>query len=223
MAHKTVYWKKENTLGFIILNHLPSNRMNRGFLEDLFDAIDLADKELEGVKAIIIQSSCRHFSSGADLDDIKQFITEGIVQEDTQLCFLENVYRSSRAFTRLKNFPVPVIAAVSGVCIGSGFELALAAHIRIAEKNATLGLPELTWNLMPGCGGTLRLSQLTSQASRYILTAETFTAKEAFQQGLINRIVKKQDLLPTAWDIAEKIAAHPISRIKEVMKQLSHE
>lgn len=104
----------------------------------------------------------------------------------------------------------PVIAAVNGHCLAGGLELALACDIRIASENATFGLPEVRFGIIPGAGGTQRLPRLISpgRALEIILTGEPVTAEEALRAGLVERVVKPGDLLPAATALAEKICAN---------------
>ena len=218
-----VYWEKQDRIGSIVLNSPPSNQMDRHFLNYLFDAIEKASHEVNHLGAIVIRSSGRHFSSGADLNDIKKFVFEDIGGAGGETHFGNNVFRTSKAFELLNNLPVPVIAAISGVCIGSGFELALAAHLRIAADNSVLGLPETTWNLMPGCAGTLRLTRIASTglAHKYILTGETFTAADGWTMGAIDLITGKNELQTAVFDLARKIIDHGNTWIHSVMKEFN--
>lgn len=111
-----------------------------------------------------------------------------------------------------RNFDLwkPVIAAVNGHCLAGGLELALACDIRIASENATFGLSEVRFGIIPGAGGTQRLPRLVplSRALEMILTGEPITAGEAFQAGIVSRVVDRKELLPAATALAERICAN---------------
>jgi enoyl-CoA hydratase len=100
-----------------------------------------------------------------------------------------------------------VIAAVNGFALGGGLELAMACHIRIASDNAKMGLPEVTLGLIPGYGGTQRLTQLVGRgkALEMIMTADMVTAADALALGLVNHVVTQEELLPKAEEILNKI------------------
>lgn len=102
----------------------------------------------------------------------------------------------------------PVIAAVNGYCLAGGLELALACDIRIASESAVFGLPEVTWGIVPGAGGTQRLPRAIplGAALELILTGERITAAEAHRLGLVNRVVPPDRLLPEALAVAERVA-----------------
>jgi E-phenylitaconyl-CoA hydratase len=105
----------------------------------------------------------------------------------------------------------PVIAAVNGLCLGGGLELALACDIRLASANATFGLPEVRWAIIPGQGGTQRLPRAVPPAIalEMILTGRPIDAKRASALGLVNRVVPQARLRTEARSMAETIAAHP--------------
>jgi E-phenylitaconyl-CoA hydratase len=105
----------------------------------------------------------------------------------------------------------PVIAAVNGHCLGGGLELALACDLRVASENATFGLPEARWAIIPGQGGTQRLPRAVPPniALEMILTAQPIDAQRAYQIGLVNRVVPLAKLLPEAMALATTIAKHP--------------
>jgi len=113
----------------------------------------------------------------------------------------------STVFDLIENGNKPVIAAINGFALGGGLELAMACHLRVAAETAKMGLPEVTLGLMPGYGGTQRLTQLVGKgkALEMIMTADMITAGEAYQYGLVNHMVSPDDLLLKAEEILNKI------------------
>jgi enoyl-CoA hydratase len=111
--------------------------------------------------------------------------------------------RGQRILQLLEQMPVPVVAAINGFALGGGCELALACHIRIASENAQLGLPEVKLGIIPGYGGTQRLTQLVGKgrALELMLTGNPIKAEEALRIGLVNRVVPAEQLLPTCFDL----------------------
>ena len=110
-------------------------------------------------------------------------------------------------FDFIENLNKPVIAAVNGYALGGGLELAMACHIRVASENALLGLPETSLGLIPGYGGTQRLTQLAGKGKAFemIFTAKMIKAEEAASLGLVNQVVSAEELMPTVEKMAGSI------------------
>ena len=106
----------------------------------------------------------------------------------------------SEHFQALRDLPYPVVAAVSGCCLGSGFELALACTARVASENAFFALPESQHGLIPGCGGTVNLTELIGfrKAMTLVLSGELISAAQALDLGLVDIVVKRKELMSTA-------------------------
>ncbi len=153
--------------------------------------------------AIVTGSGEKAFCAGADLRNMAQFVKMNPIERREQR---EKSYGMG-GITRHLNIWKPIIAAVNGVAYGGGLELALACDIRVASDNAKMGLLETKWGIIPGQGGTQRLSRLVplGRALEMIFTAEQADAQEAYRIGLVNRVVSQKDLLPTAVALAEKI------------------
>ena len=151
------------------------------------------------VKAVIVTGAGdRAFVAGADINQLTEL---------TGLGGREWGLHGQRIFGQIENLPKPVIAAVNGYALGGGLELAMACHIRIASENAKLGQPEVKLGIVPGYGGTQRLPRLVGKgrALEMILTGDPITAEEAHRIGLLNRVVPKEELIPTARRIASRI------------------
>lgn len=155
----------------------------------------------DAVKSIIITGGGeKAFVAGADINELAQM---------TPITGKATAERGQRTFSSIERFPKPVIAAVNGFALGGGCELALACHIRIGSENAQLGLPEVTLGIIPGYGGTQRMARLLGKgkALELILTADRIGAAEAERIGLLNRVVPADQLMPTAEEMARKIAS----------------
>ncbi len=157
--------------------------------------------------AILTGAGEEAFCSGADLGAVSEFYRS--------LTSAERLERAQRApglggITRNLRLWKPVIAAVNGYCLAGGFELALACDIRVASDNATFGLPEVTWGIVPGAGGTQRLPRLAplGAAIELIMTGERISAGEAHRLGIVNRVVARSELMRVAHEIAQKICAN---------------
>lgn len=164
-------------------------------LEEIVDGLKL-DKDIRVV--IITGAGEKSFSAGADLKE-RRTLNEKDVRR--------NVSRIRDVFTKIEELPQPTIAAINGYALGGGFELALACDFRLSVKEAVVGLTEVSWGIIPGAGGTQRLSRLigNSRAKELILTARKIDAQQAFDWGIINKVVERVQLLEASVELAEEI------------------
>lgn len=175
------------------------NALNMQTLSELSQVLDeiAADESVRGV--IIIGKGEKAFVAGAD---IKEFMNHSVI-EASEL----SRYGQENVMNKIHHFAKPVIAAINGFALGGGLELALACHMRIAVANAKMGLPEVSLGIIPGYGGTQRLTQLVGRgkALEIILTADMISAADAKHIGLINHIVDNQaELLQKATELLER-------------------
>jgi enoyl-CoA hydratase len=163
------------------------NALNNQVFEELDAALDhiKSNTEIKGI--IVTGSGDKAFVAGAD---IKELNTLG----DSEA--IKKSLRGQRVFQKLENLTIPVIAAVNGYALGGGCELAMACHIRIASKNALMGLPEVSLGLIPGYGGTQRLPKLVGEAKalELTLTGKFAKAEEAKAIGLVNDVAEDSAL-----------------------------
>ena len=204
-----IVWQVTDEVGHMILNNPPHNRMCLAFFARLSHLARYIIPD-SNVKAIVVYGMGRNFSSGAHLNDLLSAIASE-TKKDAMSEILEypkSLSENIRSFSFFKQLPIPVIAAIRGVCIGSALELALCCHIRVCAKEALLGFPEATFNLMPGCGGTQRLPALIgfAKAMKMILQGETVSAEEAYHLGIVDVIVTKKDVISRAIHEAKHIA-----------------
>ena len=182
-----------------------SNAFNVQLLQELERAVAEA-RFAENLRVLVITGAgTRTFCSGADLKE-RLTMSEAEVRR-----FLFSI---RRLFNDLEALPLPVIAAINGVALGGGMELALACDLRVATVNASMGLPETQLAIIPGAGGTQRLPRLVgvSVAKELIFTGRRLTAEEALAKGLVNRIVAEDKLLDVCFELAEEICgAGPIA------------
>lgn len=164
-------------------------------LEEVVDGLKL-DKYIRAV--IITGAGDKAFSAGADLRE-RRTLNEKEVRR--------NVNMIRDCFTKIEELPQPTIAAINGYALGGGLELALACDFRIAATEATMGLTEVSWGIIPGAGGTQRLTRLIgiSKAKELILTARKISAISAYELGLVNKVVERDQLLPSSVELAEEI------------------
>jgi enoyl-CoA hydratase/carnithine racemase len=179
----------------------PANMTDHLFFEELSKILSGLSRYPE-TRGLILSGQGRHFSSGADIEELKDRL------ELPYATTLEELRSHSLAsFQGLASLPFPVVAAIQGCCLGSGMELALSCHYRICTKNALFSLPEARFGLMPGCGGTVRLTQLVGvgKAIDLILSGRNLLAGDALRLGLVDLITGKKDLLDTAVRFIEKL------------------
>ncbi len=201
----------------IITINRPSklNALNKSTIEELHLAFKQLN-ELDSVKAIIITGSGdKAFVAGADISEFADFDTnEGaeLARKGQKLLF-----------DFVQNLSTPVIAAVNGFALGGGLELAMAAHFRVASTNAKMGLPEVSLGVIPGYGGTQRLTQLVGKGKslEMIMTAGMIDADEAKSWGLINHVVSQEELLPFTEKMATKITRNSSTAIAAAIKAVN--
>lgn len=170
------------------------NALDNDVLNELGVAFELAQADI-GVRALIVTGSGRAFAAGADIANLRKL-------NDT-FSGREGSLAGQDVMNTLAALPIPTIAAINGFALGGGLELALAADLRVAARDAKLGLPEVGLGLIPGYGGTQRLPRLIGQARAFdlIFTGRHVGAEEALQLGLVNRVA--DDALAEAKALAE--------------------
>lgn len=175
------------------------NALNAQTIEELRSAIQeaLDDKEVKGI--IITGEGDKAFVAGADIKEIAE------LNEMTARKFAEE---GQETFALIEDSDKPVIAAINGYALGGGNELAMACHLRIAVENAKFGQPEVNLGIIPGYGGTQRLTQLIGKgkALEIMLTGDMISAQEAKGLGLINHMVSsREELMELSMKIMKKI------------------
>jgi E-phenylitaconyl-CoA hydratase len=201
-----VIYEKRGKIAYIMINRPEAmNSIDWETHEELCNAwTDFRDDQDLWV-AILTGAGDKAFSAGADL---KKLIPK--VAQQTALEKMEEVsYRPAfGGITKNMKIWKPMIAAINGICLAGGLEMALACDIRVAAENAVFGLMEVQWGIIPGAGGTQRLPRAIplAKAMEMILLAERIDAKEALRLGLVNRVVPSKDVMPTAVEMAERIS-----------------
>jgi enoyl-CoA hydratase len=186
-------------IAILTFNSPPVNVLSRELLEELSAALT-GLQENRSVRVIVLASSSeKAFAAGAN------------IREMAPLGPREARVHGGRgqAVTRLiERLPLPVIAAVHGVCLGGGCEIALACDFIVASEDAQFGQPEIRLGVMPGWGGTRRLPRRigAARARRWIYLGESVPARDAYQAGLVDQVVPREDLLPAALALAGELA-----------------
>lgn len=183
MASTELLTKREGGALIATLNRPgPLNALNKDLFEDIQRLVDVLDTD-KTVRALILTGSGeKSFCVGADLKE-----RQGMNEKDI-LVRLDSVHK---LYSRLENLPFVVIAAINGMAFGGGLELALACDFRICAEDAALGFPEVELAIIPGNGGTQRLARVVglAKALELVLLAKRLTATEAFQYGVVTKVV----------------------------------
>ena len=185
-------------VGLITLNRPESyNALNLQLLEELMRALKSFDN-LDQVGAMVITGNQKAFAAGADISHMSN-ATEDEIRNSSFI----------PTFTKIKKIKKPVIAAVAGFCLGGGLELAMTCDLITSAENSKFGQPEINLGIIPGAGGTQRLTRAVGKviAMEMILTNRTLSAQEALEYRLINHIYPTSEYLSLTLDLAQKIAA----------------
>ncbi|HEV2165640.1 MAG TPA: enoyl-CoA hydratase-related protein [Thermoplasmata archaeon] len=182
----------------VTIRNPPVNALSKRVLADLDRVVGEVASD-PGARAVVLTGEGTYFSAGADLKEVAGIDASGA------RTLLET---GQRLFSRISSLPPPVVAAINGLAVGGGLELALACDLRICGDAAKLGAPEVNYGLMPAYGGTQRLARLVgpAKAREIIFTGSLIPAAEALRIGLVNRSVPSGQELRAARDLAHAIA-----------------
>ncbi|GIK16634.1 MAG: enoyl-CoA hydratase [Planctomycetota bacterium] len=187
----------QDRVGVITLNRPKQlNALNLELMKQLVAALEAFDTD-DNLRVIVLAGGERAFAAGADINDMA----------DSNV--VEQVKRNQFArWERIRRISKPIVAAVSGHCLGGGCELMMHCDIIIASETAQFGQPEINLGVMPGAGGTQRLTRATGKATAMdvILTGRTLSAAEALAAGLVSRVVPKEHFFSEAMKVARTIA-----------------
>jgi enoyl-CoA hydratase/carnithine racemase len=199
----------------VTINHPPVNVLSGEVLMELEKTMD----ELGGnkdVKVIILTGTGPVFIAGADIKAMAQIKNSADGKKAAG--------EGQRIFLKIERMEKPVIAAINGVCLGGGMELAMACHIRMCSDRAKLAQPEITLGIIPGFGGTQRMSRYVGRgkATEWILTGDNIAPQDAKAAGLVNHVIPEAELLRQAQGLAKKIAMKPAVAIAQALKAINH-
>ena len=197
MAYETILVETRGKVGLVTLNRPKAlNALNSVVMEEVVAALQAFEAD-DGIGAIVLTGSEKAFAAGADIKEM---------QEKSYIdMYMADFFAGWDAMTRIRK---PIIAAVSGYALGGGCELAMMCDFIIAGDNAKFGQPEITLGVMPGMGGSQRLTRFVgkSKAMDMCLTGRMMDAAEAERSGLVSRVVPAADVVEEAVKAAEKIA-----------------
>lgn len=212
MNYDTLLTTIENNTCVITINRPDKlNALNKNVFNDLDKAIDEVINNPEIKSAIITGAGPKAFVAGADIAEFA-----GLTKEQA----MDLAQRGQDIFFKIENSPKPIVAAVNGFALGGGCELAMACHFRLCSENAKFGQPEVNLGLIPGYGGTQRLTQLVGKGKSMELqmTGNLTDAVEALRLGLVNHITLAEELLAKTKEILQIIHSKAPIAVSKVIQ-----
>ncbi|MEU8983496.1 enoyl-CoA hydratase/isomerase family protein [Streptomyces sp. NPDC058251] len=208
----TVHLEVAEGVGTIRLDRPPMNALDVATQDRLKELAEEATRRAD-VRAVVLYGGEKVFAAGADIKEMQAMDHAAMVVRSRAL---------QDSFTAVARIPKPVVAAVTGYALGGGCELALCADYRIAADNAKLGQPEILLGLIPGAGGTQRLSRLIgpSKAKDLIFTGRMVKADEALTLGLVDRVVPADEVYTAAHAWAAKLAQGPAIALRAAKESI---
>ncbi len=216
MGYENIIYDVEEGTGVLTINRPDKlNALNAQTVDEILHVLSIVKTD-DGVKALIVTGAGQKaFVAGADIPEIQRIGLKGGL----------DFSRKGQGMTRLlEELGKPSIAAVNGLALGGGCELALACTFRILSENAKLGLPEIALGAIPGYGGTQRMSRIIGKSRTLwlLLMGDMVSAQEALQMGLANMVVKSEELIGTATAVAGKIAQKAPLAVKMALMAVNH-
>lgn len=211
MSYSTFNTKLEGEIAILTISRPESlNALNSILFKELNAYLD-SITENNKVKVLVITGDGKAFVAGADIAEMQNMTKEEAFQFSKT---------GQNTYLRLENLDIPVIAAVNGYALGGGCELALACDFRISNNYGKFGLPEVSLGLIPGYGGTQRLSRLSGLGNTLFLqlTGQMIDAEEALRMGIVQKVTEASELMNEALKIAKKITQHGPNAIKTLKR-----
>ena len=200
MEYKNILLDQDGPIGIITLNRPKVlNALNRETMDEVVDAMEALERD-DAVRCLVLTGNDRAFAAGADVTEMAAATPADMLAG----------YRFQQ-WERIRKISKPIIAAVRGYALGGGCELAMLCDMIVAGEGARFGQPEINIGIMPGAGGTQRLTRAVgkARAMEMVLTGRHITAAEALAAGLLTRVVPDEVALEEARKLAHQIAAKP--------------
>ena len=215
MIFETLKFEIKEQIGYLTISRPKAlNALNIKVLEEI--ELFIKNLETKRLRVLIVQGAGdKAFVAGADIKEMSSLTPEGAEKFSK---------KGQKVFSLIEGLPFPVIAIIQGFALGGGLELALSCDVLIMETKAKIGLPEVSLSLLPAFGGTQRLSRSVGlyKAKEMIFTGSFYQAQEAFDMGLANKVVNKEELLKTAESMAQIIKTRgpvAIDKAKKLIHQ----
>jgi enoyl-CoA hydratase len=212
MSYEMILTETRSRVGLITLNRPRAlNALNNQLISEVMDALEAFDGQ-DSVGAMVITGNEKAFAAGADIKELA---------DNSAVEMKGNDYTA--VFDRIRSIRKPVIAAVSGWALGAGCEVAMSCDMIVASESARFGQPEITIGVIPGAGGTQRLTRAVGKAiaMEMILNNRTLTAQEAYQFGLVNRVVPVETYLEETLKLAGEIASRAPLAVRAAKKMIN--
>lgn len=212
MAYQYLNISTEDTIGIIALNRPQVlNALNLQLIDELVAELERMDRDHD-IRVIILTGNDKAFAAGADINEMAEESAISIMKKD-----------QFAMWDRMRLISKPIIGAVSGFVLGGGCELMMNCDLIVASETAVIGQPEIKLGVMPGAGGTQRLTRAIGlrKAMELLLTGEPINANEALRLGLINKVVPVEMYFKVAVQLAKRIAAQPPLAV-QVIKKTAH-
>jgi len=212
MPYEMILTETRGRVGLVTLNRPQAmNALNNQLMNEVMDALEAFDRD-EAVGAMVITGNEKAFAAGADIKEMADKSAQEMKDTDRVA-----------VFGRIRSVGKPVIAAVSGWALGGGCEVALSCDMIVASESARFGQPEITIGVIPGAGGTQRLTHVVGKAlaMEMILNNRTLTAQEVHQFGMVNRVVPVSDYLNEALKLADEIASRAPLAVRAAKKMIN--
>ncbi len=212
-SYKHILTQVHDRVGLVRLNRPKAlNALNNELLRELMDALTIFDAD-EAIGAMVITGDERAFAAGADIKEMAETTAVEMLTSD-----------HIAPFDRIQSIKKPIIAAVSGWCLGGGNELAMSCDMIVASESARFGQPEINIGVIPGAGGTQRLARAVGKtiAMEMVLNNRTLNAQEALNFGLVNRIVPVERTVEEAINLANEIAARAPLAVRLGKEAVNH-
>ncbi|HEX5942216.1 MAG TPA: enoyl-CoA hydratase-related protein [Anaerolineales bacterium] len=212
MPHELILTETRGRVGLITLNRPEAmNALNNQLMRELMDALEAFDKN-DAIGATVITGNEKAFAAGADIKEMADQSIQQMMDRD-----------HVAIFGRIRTIRKPIIAAVSGWVLGAGCEVALSCDMIVASESAKFGQPEINIGVIPGAGGTQRLTRALGKviAMEMILNDRRLTAQEAYQFGMVNRVVPVEGYLEEALKLAQEIAARAPVAVRAAKKMIN--
>ncbi len=215
MSYQQLVLEKSGPVLLVSINRPEAlNALNTKFFEEMNQVLDREASDSE-IRCLIITGQGKAFVAGAD-------IAEMVDKNEVEGAAFSKLGQDT--FRRIEQYPKPIIAALNGFALGGGMELAMACDFRLASEKAKFGQPEVNLGLIPGYAGTQRLSRLTNPGTALylLLTAEMINAADAFQYGIVQKVLAPDELMDEAMRLAQLIAEKgpkAVEKVKRVTRQ----
>ncbi|MBC2581421.1 enoyl-CoA hydratase/isomerase family protein [Clostridium sp. DJ247] len=209
-----VRFEVKNEVGIITIDNGTQNKISQADFLDLNCLKEwLSEQDLKG---LVITGQGRHFSAGADVDNIK-------VDRDNPESLKESLRKGKEILNYIEGLPMLTVAAVSGICFGAGLEIALSCQFLIGTTNAILAFPESNLGIMPGLAGTIRLPKKIGRrkALEIIISGRTVSSEEAYNLGLVDKIVPNKEHLSAALQLIDELTENKsIHQVRNIIQSV---